>query len=96
MGHQSQLTRERALGQLEQALAEGSLDPLVAEVLCQTVGLMFQSRRWEHRFGACNAVICLQSHIPAANILNEEIVLSCARDDETRIRMLAGFLGSLL
>jgi hypothetical protein len=28
--------------------------------------------------------------------LNEEIVLSCARDEETRIRMLAGFLASLL
>lgn len=29
-------------------------------------------------------------------ILSEEIVLSCARDEEPRIRMLAGFLGSLL
>jgi hypothetical protein len=92
------------MAQLDQRLGAAMLsseDPAV-EVWASTAALMMQSRRWEVRMGGANGAIKMieRAEGDARGRLREKLgdeatLVSLSRDEEYRVRLLAGQLASL-
>ena len=72
------------------------------EVWTSTAALMMQSRRWEVRMGGANGAIKMIERTEGAardrlreKLCDETTLVSLSRDEEYRVRLLAGQLASL-
>jgi hypothetical protein len=89
--------------QLDQRLAAGLCsEDAAVEVWASTAALMMQSRSWEVRMGGANGAIRMIERAEGATrdrlrekLGDEATLVSLSRDDEYRVRLLAGQLASL-
>ena len=92
------------MAQLDQRLGPAMLtsEDAALEVWASTAALMMQSRRWEVRMGGANGAIKMieRAEGHARGRLREKLgdeatLVSLSRDEEYRVRLLAGQLASL-